>query len=187
MSFVTSCVSTSGAGSNQSPIGSAESRALRRSVRDPVSNGRAKARARRSGRALFAAALIWIFAVAREAARELHLTPQIAALEHISGRPSGSIGGLDRPRRCAPIIYFSDKRLIRLRKYDCGAFLAKSRDNYATSLRKRCANSRLRRKFIVSKFREAMFVSVSGRFPVAEDRGHLQGQSRDPGQTGRGG
>ena len=57
---------------------------------------------------------------------------------------------------------FQANPLMRRQKYDYGAFGAKSSDNYATRSGKRCPNPILWRKFIVSKFREAMVSQVSG-------------------------
>ncbi len=97
------------------------------------------------------------------------------------GRPeTGPPEAADRQRYPAPHAMgpiLSANRLIRRKKPDYGAFGAKSSDNYATWSGKRSLTSHLRRKIIVSKFREAMVSQVSGRFPVAEDRRHLQGQS----------
>jgi hypothetical protein len=66
--------------------------------------------------------------------------------------------------------------LISLGEYDCGGFRAKSSDNYATWSGKQRFEVEIVGKFIVSKFREGILALVSGRFPVAEGRRHLQGQ-----------
>ena len=83
--------------------------------------------------------------------------------------------------------FFLPNQLIYIVKLDCGLFGAKSSDNYATSSRKRGLNPTFCRKFIVSKFREAMLGQVSGRFPVAKIADICRGKApRSKGQTGRG-
>jgi hypothetical protein len=111
-------------------------------------------------------------------ARGRFLTHPIASSGHISERSADATSAQNWPRGMrSENAVFSPNMLMRLDKRNCGASGAKFSGNYATSLGKPCSNASWRRKFIVSKFRQAMVASVSGSIPVAEDRGHLQGQT----------